>query len=98
MAFRLEHGSEAQGFGQRIVDDHGVIALVKARGKAVGAGPILAAAPAMLAELQQVHTELTEAANLLAGARYNGMASIYRAAADRVRCILDAAESRHGSP
>jgi hypothetical protein len=51
-SFRLEHGSEAQGFGQRIVDDHGVIALVKARGKSVGAGPVLAAAPELLAALK----------------------------------------------
>jgi hypothetical protein len=50
--YRLEHGSEAQGFGQRIVDDHGVIALVKARGKRVNAGPLLAAAPAMLVVLK----------------------------------------------
>lgn len=54
MVFRLEQGSPAQGFGQRIMDDHGVIALVKARGKAVNAGQMLAAAPQMLAALNVV--------------------------------------------
>jgi hypothetical protein len=57
-SFRLEHGSEAQGFGQRIVDDHGVIALVKARGKRVNAGPLLAVAPQMLEVLREAARQI----------------------------------------
>lgn len=35
-SFRLDRSTDANGTSERIVDDHGVIALVKARGKTLG--------------------------------------------------------------
>lgn len=53
-SFRLDRTSDANDVSERIVDDHGIIALIKARGNQVNAGPLLAAAPEMLAVLKML--------------------------------------------
>jgi hypothetical protein len=52
--FYHQHVMGAGGASEQIADDHGVIALIKARGKKIKAGPLLAAAPLMLAELRDI--------------------------------------------
>lgn len=71
MAFRLERTTDANGVSERIVDDHGVIALVKARGKAVDAGPVLAAAPEMLEALKLAYRAMNYFGDVL-----NGMGAV----------------------
>ncbi|MGX7706348.1 hypothetical protein [Methylobacterium sp. Gmos1] len=56
--WRLGTKNLPAGVSHLIVDDHGVIALVKKRGRAVKAGPLLAAAPDLLQALIDARSQL----------------------------------------